>query len=262
MDAALKIWIFLAVTCLGRGHSHENHDQDTIPESSLETVVTAANNNFTFQLYRNLAAHADAEGKNIFFSPASVSLALAALSTGARGETHRQLFSGLGLENHEQASVDQAFQRLLTQKSDVVNQGNAVFVDSKFKARPEFLDGLKEYYFADGFNVSFAKSKEAADFINNYVASKTNGKIDTLVEDLDPMTIMYLVSYIYFKGKQSDEIFFYSLQTRVSLFSPVKPKSCFVLNHCPTGIWQTPFDPTLTEMDKFTVAENQEVYYC
>lgn len=203
MDAALKIWIFLAVTCLGSGHPHGGQNQDDVSDSSSERGVTAANNNFTFQLYRKLAAHADSEGKNVFFSPASVSLALAALSTGARGETHRQLFSGLGLDNYAQAHVNQAFQRLLMQKSEVVSQGTAVFVDNGFEARPEFLEGLKQHYLADGFNVSFAGSPE--DFINNYVAQKTNGKIDKLVENLDPSTVMYLVSYIYFKGKQSDQ---------------------------------------------------------
>lgn len=205
MDAALKIWIFLAVTCLGRGHHHVG--QDTVPDSNLDSDVTAANRNFTFQLYRKLAAHPDSQGKNVFFSPASVSLALAALATGARGETHRQLFSGLGLDDHEQALVDQAFQRLLAEESDVVNQGTAVFVDNVFKARPEFLQGLKQHYFADGFNVSFASSQETENFINNYVARNTNGKIDKLVENLDPRTIMYLVSYIYFKGKRSEEIY-------------------------------------------------------
>lgn len=224
MHAALKIWIFLAVTCLGRSHHQEGHDQDTVSHSSIESLVTAANNNFTFHLYRKLAARADSAGKNVFFSPASVSLALAALSTGTRGETQRQLFSGLGFNSHTQAAVDQAFQRLLAQKSAEVSQGTAVFVDNKFKARPEFLEGLNQYYSAHGFNVSFTKTKESEDFINEYVANKTNGKIDKLVENLDPRTVMYLISYIYFKGK-----------------------------------WETPFDPELTRVDKFNVAENKKV---
>ncbi|XP_075895068.1 serpin A3-5-like [Nelusetta ayraudi] len=223
MHAALKIWIFLAVTCLGRSHHHEGHDQDTLSQSSIESLV-GANNNFTFHLYRKLAAHADSAGKNVFFSPASVSLALAALSTGTRGETQRQLFSGLGFNSHTQAGVDQAFQRLLAHKSEEVSQGTAVFVDNKFKAHPEFLEGLNQYYSAHGFNVSFTKTKESEDFINEYVANKTNGKIDKLVENLDPRTVMYLISYIYFKGK-----------------------------------WETPFDPELTRVAKFNVAENKKV---
>uniref|UniRef100_A0A672YAW6 Thyroxine-binding globulin n=1 Tax=Sphaeramia orbicularis TaxID=375764 RepID=A0A672YAW6_9TELE len=55
-----------------------------------------ANKDFALRLYTNLANHADSQGKNIFFSPVSVSVALAALSVGARGETHEQLFTGLG----------------------------------------------------------------------------------------------------------------------------------------------------------------------
>lgn len=200
MYTAFKIWIFLAVTCLVWSQPHEGQDQDTAPEASVESLVAAANRNFTFRLYRKLSALANS-GENVFFSPASVSLVLAALSTGARGETQRQLFSGLGFDGYDQAAVNQAFQRLLAQKSEVVSQGTAVFVDDKFKTRPEFLEGLNQYYSADGFKVRFTKPTESKDFINEYVANKTNGKIDQLVESLDPGTVMFLVSYIYFKGK-------------------------------------------------------------
>lgn len=205
MHAALRIWILLAVICLGRGHGH--HDQDTAHDSNTEgdSEVTAANKGFAFRLYRKLAALADAEGKNVFYSPASVSLALAALSTGARGETHRQLFSGLGLNSTEvtQEKVDQTFHSLLARKSkEEISEGTAVFLDNKFKARPEFLDGLRQSYHAEGFNVDFTKTTESADTINSYVSGKTKGKIDKLVEDLDPGTVMYLISYIYFKGKK------------------------------------------------------------
>ncbi|XP_062272736.1 serpin A3-5-like [Scomber scombrus] len=239
MRAVLSIWILSAVVCVGRGHHHEGHievedqaGQDTALDSSADSIslVSSANKEFAYHLYRKLAAHADSQGKNIFFSPVSVSVALAALSVGARAETHRQIFSGLGFTNSllTQTVVDQAFRTLLerannTSKEDT-SEGTAVFVDNSFKPKPEFLDVLKKSYFADGFEVDFTKTTDSANTINKYVEEKTNGKIDKLVEDLDPSTVMYLISYIYFKGK-----------------------------------WQTPFDPKDTKEDTFTVDENTKV---
>ncbi|XP_040897355.1 serine protease inhibitor 2.1-like [Toxotes jaculatrix] len=238
MRAVLDIWILSAVVCVGRGHHHLGHgkvrdqaDQDTAVEGDNSvSLVSTANKEFTYRLYKKLAAHADSQGKNVFFSPRSVSVALAALSVGARGGTHQQLFSGLGFNSTllTQANVDQAFRTLLERANKTSQQdtseGTAVFMDNSFKPNPDFLDVLKQSYFADGFNVDFTKSSESANTINRYVAEKTNGKIDKLVESLDENTVMYLISYIYFKGK-----------------------------------WQIPFSPDLTRNDEFNVDENTKV---
>ncbi|XP_036955321.1 alpha-1-antitrypsin-like protein CM55-ST isoform X2 [Acanthopagrus latus] len=234
MRAALCIWILSAVICVGRGHVIVKHqaEQDTAADSRDNTVslVNAANKEFVFHLYRKLAAHADSQGKNIFYSPFSVSTALAALSVGARGETHRQLFSGLGYNNTllTQENVNQAFQMLLERANettrDFISSGTAVFIDNKFKPRPEFLEALRQSYLADGFSVDFTKTTDSENTINEYVKEKTNGKIDKLVSNLDPNTVMYLISYIYFKGK-----------------------------------WANPFDPQLTKEDMFNVDVNTQV---
>nr|XP_046242827.1 alpha-1-antitrypsin-like protein CM55-MS [Scatophagus argus] len=239
MKAALGIWILWAVICTGRGHYYfgyarvnDHAGQESAADSSHNSVslVTAANKEFAFRLYRKLAAHADSQGKNIFFSPVSVSVALAALSVGAREETHRQLFSGLGFNNTllTQSDVDQVFKILLQRANKTSNEdlseGTAVFVDNRFKPRPEFLETLKQSYFAEGFNFDFTKTTDSANTINKYVEEKTNGKIDKLVDSLDPSTVMYLISYIYFKGK-----------------------------------WATPFDPRLTWPDIFMVDDYTKV---
>ncbi|XP_039681346.1 hibernation-specific plasma protein HP-55-like [Perca fluviatilis] len=237
MRAAVGLCVLSAVICVGRGHHHLGHSvdktvQDTVADGSANSVslVNEANKEFSFRLYRKLAAHASSQAKNIFFSPASVSTALAALSVGAQGETHRQLFSGLGFNGSllTQTDVAQAFQMFLQRANNTsqedANEGTAVFVDNNFKPKPEFLQTLKQSYFADGFNVDFAKTKESADTINKYVEEKTNGKIDKLVELLDPNTVMCLISYIYYKGK-----------------------------------WATQFDPRLTKQGDFNVDENTKV---
>ncbi|XP_023249741.1 rapamycin-insensitive companion of mTOR-like [Seriola lalandi dorsalis] len=106
------------------------------------------------------------------------------------------------------------------------SEGTAVFMDNRFKPHPDFLEVLKQSYFSEGFNVDFSKTTDSANTINTYVAEKTKGKIDNLVENLAPNTVLYLISYIYFKGK-----------------------------------WQTPFDPKLTKEEDFNVAENTKVVH-
>lgn len=210
MHATLPVWILSVILCVAQGHGdHGGGSLKEQPDNITHSVsqLTEANTEFAFRLYRSLAAQPDSRGTNIFFSPLSVSLALAALAVGARGETHRQLLSGLGFSNVSlsQTDVDQAFQSLFEgtgkTSNQVTSEGTAVFMDQLFKPRPEFLDTLKKSYFADGFAVDFTKSSESANTINKYVEEKTSGKIDRLVEDLDPSTVMYLISYFYFKGK-------------------------------------------------------------
>ncbi|XP_056144300.1 alpha-1-antitrypsin-like protein CM55-MM [Lampris incognitus] len=237
MRAALSVWVLSAVVCLGSGDAAEGRARRSGPEQQLTepdghsarlSQVSSASNAFSFRLYKTLAAQPDSKD-NIFFSPISVTVALAALSVGARGETHQQLFSSLGLNSSllTQAEVDRAFQTLLTRSDNTsqdLNAGTAVFVHDSFKPQPEFLHILKRSYQVDGFTVDFTRTAETTDTINKYVEEKTNGKIDKLVEDLDPSTLMYLLSYIYYKGQ-----------------------------------WETQFNPTDTKEEMFNVDEQNKV---
>lgn len=210
MRSTLSFWILSAVVCLGRSHHHLGHGQDTAADedSNALSLVSSANREFAFNLYRKLSTHPESKGKNVFYSPRSVSLALAALAVGARGDTHRQLFDGLGFNSSllQQTDVDRAFRAALrneTSSSQDTSEGTAAFLDRKFQPNPDFLQVLKESYSTEAFNVEFAKKQESLDTINGYVSGKTGGKIDKLLDSVEDDVAMYLVSYIYFKGKRS-----------------------------------------------------------
>ncbi|KAM4745813.1 LOW QUALITY PROTEIN: serine protease inhibitor A3K-like [Anableps anableps] len=196
--------------CIGRGQQQQEHAeeaQDTLADSGDNRIslVIFANKEFAFQLYKKLADLAASEGKNILFSPVSVSAALAALSVGARGETHQQLFSGLSVNSSQvdQMDVNQAFRTFIGNmvSHKELRQGTTVFVDNLLKPKPDFLHVLKQCYFTGSFNVDFMNPIESVNIINRYVSEKTNGKINQFEEGLDPNTVLYLLSYIYFRGK-------------------------------------------------------------
>ncbi|KAM4629788.1 serine protease inhibitor A3M-like isoform 1-T1 [Polymixia lowei] len=241
MHAALSLWILSAAVSLGRGDRHEGdaNSQATVlntttpnlnrRDSSL-SLVTTANQDFAFGLYKQLAAQPESQGTNVFFSPLSMTMALAALSTGAQGETHQQLFNGLRFNSSvlTQTDVDLAFQTLITRlnqigKGDLVT-GIALFIHDKFHPLPKFLQVIRQQYLSDMFAVDFRNNTKSTKTVNEYTKGKTNGKIDKLVDELDSNTVMLLVSYIYYKGK-----------------------------------WKTEFDPSRTEERLFHVDEQTKV---
>ncbi|XP_054474667.1 alpha-1-antitrypsin homolog [Anoplopoma fimbria] len=188
-------------------HFHHNHDSDghSHDEEMNCHKLSSPNADFGFALYKSLNANA-AAGKNIFFSPLGISTALSMLSTGAKGETHRQLFSSLGYSAHTQAQVNEAYEHLFhmmghSQENQNLDVGNAVALRSGFSPLEVFLKDIKHYYSGHVFNVDFTKPAEAAAEINTYIAGKTHDKIKDMVKDLDPEMAMVLINYVYFRGQ-------------------------------------------------------------
>ncbi|TWW54597.1 hypothetical protein D4764_0132000 [Takifugu flavidus] len=169
MNATRCVWILSIIICVARGHvgndiGQNQKEQDTSADNSTESLslVTAANREFAFRLYRSLAANPDSQGKNIFFSPVS-GLSPWPLWRLERVEKPTDSFSETKKAN------------------EVTSEGTAVFMDNLFKPQPEFLDTLKKPYFADGFNVDFTKSSESANTINKKMG---NSVPDLTKEDL------------------------------------------------------------------------------
>lgn len=186
-------------------HAHD-HDHDHNHEGGQTChMLSPPNADFGFGLYKNLNAKA-AAGKNLFYSPLGISTALSMLSTGARGDTHSQLFSTLGYSGKDKVKINEAYKHLFhmyghSQENQQLDVGNAVALRSGFSPSAAFLKDVKEYYSGEIINADFSKPAEAAAEINSYIAGKTQNKIKDQVKDLDPETAMVLINYVYFRGR-------------------------------------------------------------
>jgi len=180
------------------------------PKLAKEPVppnLVAANTRFAFKLFRELAAQD--VGKNLFISPASVSLALTMTYNGADGTTRTAMADALELGGMSLEEVNQA---------NLVLLSNLAFGDEKVKlAIANSLWGRKDVRFNDGFlerNRRFFGAEVASlDFadpgalatINGWVSDHTNGKIKDILDRIPSDAILYLINAIYFKGTWTTE---------------------------------------------------------
>ncbi|XP_056099265.1 leukocyte elastase inhibitor-like isoform X2 [Rhinichthys klamathensis goyatoka] len=180
--------------------------------------LTAANTQFSLDLFKKISG-GNASG-NVFYSPVSISSALAMVSLGARGNTAAQMIKVLCFKNplkpdaatpghHD--SVDQihsSFKKFMSELNKpgvpyALSLANRLYGEQSYQFVEKFLNDAKSYYEAGLEKVDFKSKPEAARVnINKWVEKKTQEKIKDLVPKgvIDEMTRIVLVNAIYFKG--------------------------------------------------------------
>ncbi|MDD5476253.1 MAG: serpin family protein, partial [Syntrophales bacterium] len=173
------------------------------PERGVEQVV-AGNNEFALSLYERLRG---SEG-NLFFSPYSLSSALAMVYGGARGKTEKEMAEVLHFgPNHESfhASFSTLIKEIAGEKRYVeLRTANALWGQNNYEFYENYLGMVEKLYGAGLFKVDFKADAEGARRkINTWVGEKTNEKITNLIEpgSLGGNTKLVLTNAVYFKGK-------------------------------------------------------------
>ena len=181
-----------------------------VPVETLDALVSG-NNAFALDLYQSLRT---TDG-NLFYSPYSISLALAMTYGGARGETEAQMADALHFDL-AQADLHAAFNQLdltLVQSTEAEDEddsspcssniANAVWAQQDHPFLPEYLDLLALNYGAGIHLADFTTQAEPTrKEINHWISDQTQERIQDILSpgDLDAMTRMVLVNAIYFKA--------------------------------------------------------------
>ncbi len=175
-----------------------------LEDQAVESVVNG-NTAFALDLYQRLKTK---EG-NLFFSPYSISVALAMTYAGARGDTAAQMARTLHF-TRDQAQLHPVFATLEARLNSMQQKGhvklgvaNSLWPQKRYGFLPEFLALTKEYYGVEITAMDYANATEAARLmINEWVEAKTETKITELIQrpDISPLTRLVLVNAIYFKA--------------------------------------------------------------
>jgi serpin B len=169
--------------------------------SSKESSSPLSSDKFAFSLFSTIAKQHT--GENLLISPFSVYTALSMVLLGSADSTRSQIASVLGISTDKIRELSsqnkRTMQRLLDSKAVQLDIASGIFADSQTKFKKNFLDQCHKDFDAELKNVNF-KSAETLNTINNWCSEKTHGKINKLLSELPPLTIMVLLNAIYFKG--------------------------------------------------------------
>jgi len=170
--------------------------------TDLEKQVASSADRFGLKLMKAInVTHPDS---NVFISPLSVSMALGMTLNGANNETYDAMQSTLELDGMTQQQINETYKSLidlLTQIDPIVifDIANSIWYRQGWTFEQSFIDVNKKFFNALVKSLDF-NDPSAPDVINDWVADNTNGKIDKIVDSIDPTVIMYLINAIYFKG--------------------------------------------------------------
>jgi serpin B len=198
-----------------------------VPPEDLAALVRG-NSAFAFDLYRKIRG----DSGNLFFSPYSISAALAMVYAGTRGETEQQMAQALHF-TLPQERLHPAFNALDLALASGENENfrlniaNALWGQMGKYFRSDFLDLLAMNYGAGMWLVNFIEDAEGARIrINDWVSERTENKIENLLplRAVNPLTRLVITNAIYFRAS-----------------------------------WQFPFPESATTESTFTLLDNSKV---
>lgn len=173
--------------------------------SPTTEALVKGNNAFALELYQKLK---DKEG-NIFFSPYSVSTALAMTYAGARDNTAAQMAEALHFTLGQQdlhpafASLEARLNGIQEAGSVLLNVANSLWPQQGYPFLKAYLELVKKYYGVTVTPLDYqGAAEEARNIINRWVEEKTRDRIKNLIQPgiLNALTRLVLVNAIYFKG--------------------------------------------------------------
>lgn len=198
--------------------SHPSIPSITDPDVAETDLLELASGNsaFAFNLYRTIVSNDDG---NIFFSPYSISAALAMTYAGAESTTEIEMAEVLQFplyENHIHSSFNMLDQNLTAaaerDSAFSLHIVNALWGQTGYTFLPEFLEILTANYGAGISLLDFSDNPELCrETINEWVLEQTEGRIEDLIPGgiLTTATKLVLTNAIYFKAQwffQFDEM--------------------------------------------------------
>ncbi|CAG9793500.1 unnamed protein product [Diatraea saccharalis] len=168
--------------------------------AGLVDPVSLALSDFSIKLMQSIPT----QQGNLVVSPFSIATLLALLQQGSLGNTQYQITVALQLTPNQAAD---GFRKLTENfnkrfSSNILNVANSIFVADSFEINPSYKRIARNDFGSELIPMKFNRPAVAAQKINNWVASKTNKKIDQLLtpEAVAADTQLVLVNAVYFKG--------------------------------------------------------------
>ncbi|GAB1543902.1 serpin family protein [Scytonema sp. NUACC21] len=215
--AAAGVVFMSVIGCSQISNSTSAYAQSGLPKtespmsqqsSNPERKLVTANTKFGFKFFSEVLKNDSS--KNIFVSPSSVAIALAITYNGASGSTREAMKQALELQGLTLQEINSSnaklIKRILENPDSAVKLtiANSLWANKEALFNQEFIQRTQDFYTARVTNLNF-KDTGAPNIINNWVNDSTQGKINKIVEKIEPDQVLFLINAIYFKGRWTNE---------------------------------------------------------
>ncbi|CAF5129717.1 unnamed protein product [Rotaria sp. Silwood1] len=161
---------------------------------------------FDLKLYSTLSQNK--KNENVFFSPASISLAMSMCAVGAQQETLHQMLKTFEVSSRNQLietaeQMMHIFSIANQDKQVQLKLANRLYAQKPYQLQEEYLKILQNAFKADIKLEDFEnESAQVVQRINTWVEQQTNNLIRNLLStnDVTPETRLIIINSIYFKG--------------------------------------------------------------
>ncbi len=176
-----------------------------VPEKTND--IASENTRFAYELYHTLSNDHKNTNQNIFFSPYSISTALALAYEGAKGTTADEIRSVFHFPEND-AVRQNGYRGLIAglNRPDAaysLETANALWAEKTYPFLPAYTQTAEQYYGAEVRNMDFINAPEASrQTINRWVEDQTEDRIKNLLpgDAICPLTRLVITNAVFFKG--------------------------------------------------------------
>lgn len=199
-----------------RPSADEEMDESYLVLSEAQQNIVKKNNDFAFRLYQQISGM-DSE----VVSPMSIAYLMGMLANGADGKTQQEILKAIGCEGVSVKELNDCYKALMLSagkldKQTTVNIANFIAINKNFTLNSDFAHTVADSYQAGVESMDFTSPKSATR-INDWCKKQTKGMIPSIIDQVDPAAVSYLLNAIYFNGIWQEK--FDAKNTRLENFS-------------------------------------------
>ena len=199
---AIAAGLCILISCSNLSISPSDRENQQV--ATLQNCAADAGNQFAFDLYGRYCG----DGKNMVFSPYSITSALTVAFEGARGATASEMRAVLHLPQDSMKvrrdfkTIDSSLNHPASD-SCTLTTANALWAQKEYPFVPAYFTVAQNYYGCGLTNVDYITDAEAVRLmINSWVETKTNSRIKDIIPQglLDALTRLVITNTVYFKS--------------------------------------------------------------
>ncbi|HBG87293.1 MAG TPA: serpin family protein, partial [Marinilabiliaceae bacterium] len=201
--ALLSLVLLLAASC----DKHEEPQPEPVPFSLKSAELIEQSFDFNWNIFKALNDEAEA-GDNVVLSSLSIMQAFGMAISGAGGDNLDEMLSVFGFDSAE--GLHEAYKNireaLASADPKVVTEiVNSAWYRDTYTIKESFFETLGKYYDAEISGLDFSDEEKSKQIINSWVNNATHKKIPSIVEDISPEHVLFLINAVYFNGEWSSK---------------------------------------------------------